>query len=183
MNRTTAPTAEAKALMELGYYRRFDQSCRQLNNQLSTSILTLPDDRIARKDHFFNGRYENIYPRQGSIEAIAPIIQTALSIGARCLNMPPDGVKIGYWINLMHRHDVTLRHCHDDHNELLSGTYYIQTPTGSGALWLHGKAPVCILANEGWFVFFSPSLDHEVSSHDSDIPRISIGFNIGPRDE
>ena len=32
----------------------------------------------------------------------------------------------------------------------------------------------------GQFLFFSPTLNHEVTKHESIEPRISIAFNVGP---
>ena len=81
----------------------------------------------------------------------------------------------------MQQGDVTLPHSHDDDDELLSATYYLQIPPDSGKLILQlpdGERRIEPVA--GHFVFFHPRIEHEVTRHQHPIPRISLGINIGP---
>jgi uncharacterized protein (TIGR02466 family) len=91
----------------------------------------------------------------------------------------------GHW-NSMHNHP----NCH------WSGCYYVQVPPGSGnialfdprgcvnmndtgvgVLDLFRQAPQQIEAREGMMIVFPSWLQHHVTDHNADQPRISIAFN------
>ncbi|MEK9134507.1 MAG: hypothetical protein AAB333_06565 [Pseudomonadota bacterium] len=81
----------------------------------------------------------------------------------------------------MHPGDVTFARTHDENDELLSGVYYIDVPPHSGKLMLiDGARREEVPSRSGLFVFFAPEMLHEVTRNESDRPRLSIGFNIGP---
>lgn len=156
------------------------EQCRPLNAALAEWITALPGQAIQRRSHFINGRYENVYVDVGQAPGLAIILQTARGHAARLLGRDAQALRIGCWLNIMRRGDVTSRHSHDDFDELLSGTYYIQAPQPSAALILHAKDRAHRLSpREGGFVFFAPELEHEVACHTHQVPRLSLGFNIG----
>ena len=151
------------------------------NADLANVILSLSDDVFDHRSHFFHGRYENLYIDIANLSGLKPVLEMALSKSAELLQQPATDLKLGFWLNLMNKGDVTTLHSHDDDDELLSAVYYIQVPTGSGMFKLHYADEVKeIEPVAGRFMFFDPSLPHEVCEHQNDIPRISIGINIGP---
>ena len=145
-------------------------------------LFELKDSAQARKTHFFAGRYENIYLDRDSVPGLDFILNVALTQAARLLACKPAQLQLGFWFNIMQQGDVTLPHAHDDDDELLSGTYYLQIPPAAGKLLLTLPDGVrTIDPIEGNFVFFHPRIEHEVSRHPHATPRISIGMNIGPK--
>lgn len=151
------------------------------NADLAKAILALPEDSLARRSHFFHGRYENLYLDADKLPGLRPVLETALSKSATLLQQPVEELKLGFWLNIMHRGDVTTLHCHDDDDELLSAVYYVQAPDNSGLFRLHYAGEVKeIKPVAGRFMFFDPAGLHEVSEHENEIPRISVGINIGP---
>lgn len=155
--------------------------CKPLHEAIVNSVLQLLEDPETRKTHFFNGRYENIYITEEQLPAIRPILQMILTESARLLCCDPQQLSLGFWFNFMQKDDVTIPHSHDDDDELLSGTYYLQMPENSGTLRIKmdQETVVSVDPEEAGLTFFNPSVVHEVSQHQSAIPRISIGFNIG----
>jgi hypothetical protein len=144
-------------------------------------LLALKDSEQARKSHFFAGRYENIYLARDSLPGLDVILNVALAEAARLLACQPEQLQMGFWFNLMQQGDVTLPHAHDDDDELLSGTYYLQVPPDAGKLLLNLPGGVrTIDPVAGNFVFFHPRIEHEVTRHAYATPRISLGMNIGP---
>lgn len=159
------------------------EKCALTNNRLARVILELNDEKIIKKTHLINGRYENVYVNPEDLPGMDLILDTAVQLAAERTGLKPEDLKIGFWINLMHKGDITSKHSHDDMDEIVSGVYYVQVPEGSGNFICYdGDNREVISPVEGRFVLFSPSLPHEVTEHHSDVPRISIGFNVGPVD-
>ena len=96
------------------------------------------------------------------------------------------------WANMHDRGGFNFLHLHD--GCLLSGTFYLQVPEGSGALVFRDPRPgvlngfakgsrpnackdVHLRPEAGLMVLFPHWLEHFVELHDSDTPRISIAFN------
>ena len=89
-------------------------------------------------------------------------------------------MKNGYWFNFMPSGAITMQHCHDDNDEILSGVYYVSVPNNSGKLIIHANNETLqITPTEASFIFFSPSIIHQVSKNLSKQSRLSIGFNFG----
>jgi hypothetical protein len=155
--------------------------CKSLHETIIKNILQLLDDPTTHKSHFFHGRYENIYIDPEKIPSIKPVLKMIQQESARLLDISEDELQLGFWINFMQKDDVTTAHSHDDDDELLSGTYYLQMPENSGELRIkQDNGSIEIIKPEGAaLTFFHPSVEHEVSVHKSPIPRISLGFNIG----
>ena len=151
-----------------------------VNAGLAEAILALPSSAFNRRSHFFHGRYENLYIDAGRLPGLEAILTTARVHAAAILGQAPASLRLGFWLNIMHRGDVTTLHSHDDDDEVLSGVYYVQVPAEAGLFRLYqGKEVEEIRPVEGRFMFFDPALPHEVSEHRGEAPRISIGMNFG----
>lgn len=157
------------------------RDCEALNAALCTRIqLLLPGD-IVRRHHYLGGRYENLYVAIESIPELRVILDLATAQAAHILNRPKKNLCLGWWLNIMQPGDSTYPHTHDAGDELLSGVYYIDVPRDSGRLLLtQGAQRAEIESHAGRFVFFAPDVMHEVTRNESDRPRISVGFNVGP---
>jgi hypothetical protein len=156
--------------------------CVTAHAQILLRLDQLKDTAQVRKTHFFGGRYENIYIDREQLPALEPVLAFALNEAARLLACPPAQLQLGFWFNLMQHGDVTLPHAHDDDDELLAATYYLQIPPQAGKLVLklpEGTRSIDPIA--GNFVFFHPAIEHEVTRHLHATARISIGINIGPK--
>jgi hypothetical protein len=161
-------------------YRGSCDACLPLHHTIIADFYARLDATQTVKSHFFQGRYENIYISEENIRGLPTILTHIKNEAARLLQIPVQGLKLGFWFNLMQHGDVTLSHSHDDDDELLSGTYYLQVPHSSAALLIHHPdATKMIEPVEGHFVFFHPAVEHEVTPHHSEMARISLGFNIG----
>lgn len=96
------------------------------------------------------------------------------------------------WVNIHDRGGFNFQHMHE--GCLLSGTFYLQVPEGSGSLVFKDPRPGVLNAyakggganaykdvqlhpKPGLLVLFPHWLEHFVEPHDSDIPRICIPFN------
>jgi len=96
------------------------------------------------------------------------------------------------WINLHDRGGFNFLHMHE--GSLLSGSFYLQAPPGSGQFVfrdprpgvLHGfikggvpngHADIHLTPSAGLLVLFPCWMEHYVEPHDSDEPRITIAFN------
>lgn len=108
------------------------------------------------------------------------LVDVAIQQAARILARKPETLRMGWWLNIMQPDDITHAHAHDAGDELLSGAYYIDAPPYGGDLVLIEEMHrVEISPFPGLFVFFRPSVVHEVTRNVSHSPRISVGFNIG----
>ena len=96
------------------------------------------------------------------------------------------------WVNLHERGGFNFLHMHEA--SLLSGSFYLKVPAGSGALCfrdprpgvIHGAvkgsfpnahADVNLRPSTGLLVLFPAWMEHYVEPHESDEPRICIAFN------
>ena len=155
--------------------------CLATHEAIIRRLFQLKDSAQVRKTHLFAGRYENIYLEREQIPELESILDFALSEAAELLACQPTELQLGFWFNLMQQGDITLSHSHDDDDELLSATYYLQVPPDAGKLLLtlpDGVRSIDPIA--GNFVFFHPGIEHEVSRHPHATARISLGINIGP---
>jgi hypothetical protein len=133
------------------------------------------------RTHFFHGRFENIRLPPASAPMLSPVLAEALRHAGRLLGRHPRDLRIGGWFNAMQPGDITSLHQHDDDAEWLSGVYYVSAPWQSGDLVLHlPDGALKLSPRAGTFVFFPPSLPHEVDRHNGSALRLSVGFNIGP---
>jgi 2OG-Fe(II) oxygenase superfamily len=157
------------------------RDCEALNATLCTRIRRLLPGDIVRRHHYLGGRYENFHVMLESIPELRVILDLATAQAAHILKRPKKELRLGWWLNIMQPGDITFPHTHDTNDELLSGVYYIDVPPDSGKLVLTQDAQrLEIEPRAGRFVFFAPDLMHEVTRNESDRPRISVGFNVGP---
>jgi uncharacterized protein (TIGR02466 family) len=101
------------------------------------------------------------------------------------------------WVNLHDRGGFNFLHMHE--GSLLSGSFYLQVPLGSGQFVfrdprpgvLHGfvkggvangHADIHLTPSAGLLVLFPCWMEHYVEPHDSDEPRITIAFNANAPD-
>lgn len=96
------------------------------------------------------------------------------------------------WVNLHDRGGFNFLHLHE--GSLLSGSFYISVPPGSGQFVFrdprpgvihgsvkgsvpNGHCDIHLTPSPGLLVLFPCWMEHYVEPHDSDEPRIAIGFN------
>ncbi len=101
------------------------------------------------------------------------------------------------WVNLHDRGGFNFLHMHE--GSLLSGSFYLQVPPGSGQFVfrdprpgvLHGfikgsmpngHADIHLTPSAGLLVLFPCWMEHYVEPHDSEEPRITIAFNANAPD-
>jgi uncharacterized protein (TIGR02466 family) len=101
------------------------------------------------------------------------------------------------WVNMHDRGGFNFLHIHE--GSLLSGTFYLQVPAGSGKFVLRDPRPgvvhgyfrgatpnsasdIHITPSAGLLVLFPHWVEHFVEPHDSDEPRIAIAFNANMGD-
>ena len=99
------------------------------------------------------------------------------------------------WINLHDRGGFNFLHMHE--GSLLSGSFYLQVPLGSGEFVfrdprpgvLHGgikgavpngHTDIHLTSSDGLLVLFPCWIEHYVEPHENDEPRITIAFNVNP---
>jgi uncharacterized protein (TIGR02466 family) len=102
------------------------------------------------------------------------------------------------WPNVNHEGQYHRPHRHNAVDHVLAGTYYVQVPPlvkeGEGALslldprngiggsntyrWFFNDGEVRLKPEPGYLVLFPPHVLHYVAPHDSEVPRISISFNV-----
>jgi uncharacterized protein (TIGR02466 family) len=96
------------------------------------------------------------------------------------------------WINMHDRGGFNFLHMHE--GSLLSGSFYLHVPPGSGQFVFrdprpgvihgsvkggvpNGHADIHLTPSAGLLVLFPWWMEHYVEPHDSDEPRITIAFN------
>lgn len=187
---TSVPVGWRNTTVKLPTLSEFNASCCHViacppclinHAAIVAGLLLLKDSKQARKSHFFGGRYENIYLPRESLPGLQVILDTALAHAVNLLRCMPSQLQMGFWFNFMQQGEKTLAHAHDDDDELLSATYYLQVPPQSGTLILNlPDGARHIEPVSGNFVYFHPTVVHEVTEHVAVIPRISLGMNFGP---
>ena len=100
------------------------------------------------------------------------------------------------WVNLHDRGGFNFLHVHE--GSLLSGSFYLKVPPGSGRFvfrdprpgvvhgYVKGAVPngysdIQLTPEAGLLVLFPCWMEHYVEPHDSDEPRIVIAFNALPK--
>ena len=164
-----------------GYYAMHLTRPEALNQALLQGYLRYVDNVSVRRTHFYEGRYENMYIDRDKIPELDNILNHACTAAVDILKLPAAALRAGLWFNAMPAGSRTLRHAHDDDDELLSAVYYVTVPENSGQLLLHTK-DFCthVVPRPGMFVFFPPYVQHEVTENASTDLRLSLGINIGP---
>jgi len=100
--------------------------------------------------------------------------------------------EIQSWVNLHDRGGFNFLHMHE--RSLLSGSFYLKVPAGSGVLAFRDPRPgvthsafkgsfpnahadIQLKPSTGLLVLFPSWMEHYVEPHDGDEPRICIAFN------
>ncbi len=101
------------------------------------------------------------------------------------------------WVNLHDRGGFNFLHLHE--GSLLSGSFYLKVPAGSGAFVFrdprpgvihssikgavpNGHSDIHLTPSAGLLVLFPCWMEHYVEPHDNDEPRITIAFNANAPD-
>ncbi|SDW77148.1 hypothetical protein [Thiocapsa roseopersicina] len=154
----------------------------RINTAIAAAVSGMREDDFERRTHFIGGRFENLYIERTRIPAVLPVLDQALACAGLVLGRAPGTLRCGFWLNLTGPGQSTSEHTHDEHDEMLSGVYYVAIPPDSGDLILYdGPSTIHIEPCAGTFIFFPPHLPHAVETNRSALPRLSIGINIGPR--
>ncbi|MBK1647718.1 putative 2OG-Fe(II) oxygenase [Rhabdochromatium marinum] len=165
--------------------RVFDYpSAEAFNAAAARAMAALGPEDFRERSHFIAGRFENLYLDPARIPGLEALLDYALEQAAAQLERPLQQLRRGFWLNRMAPGQVTSRHAHAEHDELLSGVYYIQVPAHSGDL-LFDDDPfeIRIRPRAGMGVLFDPELTHWVEEHRGAGERLSVAFNIGPVQE
>jgi uncharacterized protein (TIGR02466 family) len=108
------------------------------------------------------------------------------------MGVDSQAFKIQSWVNIHDRGGFNFQHMHE--GALLSGTFYLQVPEGSGVLVFKDPRPgvlnsyakggganaykdIQLRPSAGLLVLFPNWLEHFVEPHDNDTSRICIPFN------
>lgn len=119
-------------------------------------------------------------------------VRAGCASALREMGMPAGRFDLQSWINLHDRGGFNFLHVHE--GCLLSGSFYLQVPPGSGPFVfrdprpgvVHGQVKGAVpngysdirLAPEaGLLVLFPCWMEHFVEPHENDEPRIAIAFN------
>jgi uncharacterized protein (TIGR02466 family) len=119
-------------------------------------------------------------------------VRTACSSVLREMGVPDIPFDLQSWVNLHDRGGFNFLHVHE--GCLLSGSFYLQVPPGSGKFVFRDPRPGVVLGyakgavpngysdvrltpEAGLLVLFPCWMEHFVEPHDNDVPRITIAFN------
>lgn len=122
-------------------------------------------------------------------------IRGACTVALREMGKDKVPFTLQSWINLHDRGGFNFLHMHE--GSLLSGTFYVSVPEGSGQFVFrdprpgvitgsvkggvpNGHADVHLTPSDGLMVLFPSWMEHYVEPHESDEPRIAIAFNANP---
>lgn len=124
--------------------------------------------------------------------ALRTAVRAACANALREMGQGERAFHLQSWINLHDRGGFNFLHMHE--GTLLSGSFYLQVPRGSGQFVFRDPRPGVILGafkgpvpnghtdihltpSAGLLVLFPCWIEHYVEPHASDEPRITIAFN------
>ncbi|NEX15315.1 MAG: hypothetical protein C1943_01435 [Halochromatium sp.] len=163
-----------------------------LNGPLERAFTELHDSDFERRSHFIDGRFENLYLKAERLPGLQDLLSFGLEQAGAFLSsgqadwldepiVASAPLRLGFWINAMQPGQRTSRHSHEEHDELLSGVYYVSAPADSGDILFHEPPfETRVRPQPGLLLLFSPALEHSVEINRSTTQRLSIAFNIGP---
>lgn len=122
-------------------------------------------------------------------------VRAGCSMALREMGIPDLPFDLQSWVNLHDRGGFNFLHVHE--GSLLSGSFYLQVPPGSGKFvfrdprpgvvhgYVKGAVPngysdIRLTPEAGLLVLFPCWMEHFVEPHESDQPRITIAFNAIP---
>ncbi len=154
-----------------------------INGPLAESFGALGEQDFERRSHFIDGRFENLYVGRDRLPGLDALLAFATAVGARTLGPDCPPLRCGFWLNAMPPGSGTSRHSHEENDELLSGVYYVAVPEHSGDIGFQdGPFRTQVRPSAGMLLLFPPSLVHWVEPHRGEGLRLSVAFNLGPRD-
>lgn len=120
------------------------------------------------------------------------VVHAGCAAALRDMGVAPVRFELQSWVNLHDRGGFNFLHVHE--GCLLSGSFYLQVPPGSGRFvfrdprpgvvhgYVKGAVPngysdIQLTPEAGLMVLFPCWMEHYVEPHDSDEPRIVIAFN------
>jgi len=123
---------------------------------------------------------------------LADSVRQSFSYALRQVTGEEVKVQCEAWVNMHERGSYNAAHVHQ--GALLSGTFYLTVPEGSGNLVLRDPRPGVMLSpfrgtgvnnarhvqvapQAGLLVIFPNWLEHEVAPHEADTPRVAIAMN------
>jgi uncharacterized protein (TIGR02466 family) len=123
---------------------------------------------------------------------LQPVIRSACARALGEMGQGNAAFSLQSWINLHDRGGFNFSHMHE--GSLLSGTFYLSIPSGSGQFVFrdprpgvilghvkggvpNGHADVHLTPSAGLLVLFPCWMEHYVEPHGSDEPRIALSFN------
>ncbi len=177
--------SSSKQMLEIQQIQDGIYSCRlpaepRYLDEIIKGFSRLEDAADTKKTHFFDGRYENIYPSREAFTEIEALLEVIFDCAQQILEKKQP-LEISFWFNQMRPGHSTTLHTHDDGYELISGVYYLDVPDGSGDILMHLPEQVLkITPQSGVMLMFPPDLAHEVAQNLSTESRLSMAFNIGP---
>jgi uncharacterized protein (TIGR02466 family) len=123
---------------------------------------------------------------------LQPVIRSGCARALEQMGQGNTQFSLQSWINMHDRGGFNFSHMHED--SLLSGTFYLSIPAGSGQFVFrdprpgvihaavkgavpNGHADVHLTPSAGLLVLFPGWMEHYVEPHGSDEPRIALSFN------
>jgi uncharacterized protein (TIGR02466 family) len=129
---------------------------------------------------------------QPGFTALRQAIRAACAAALGEMGRGDSAFQLQSWVNLHDRGGFNFSHMHE--GTLLSGSFYVNVPPGSGQFVfrdprpgvihgsvkgavINGHADIHLTPSAGLLVLFPSWMEHYVEPHDSDEPRITIAFN------
>jgi uncharacterized protein (TIGR02466 family) len=134
---------------------------------------------------------------QPGFAALRQAIRAACASALKEMGQGDRAFYLQSWVNMHDRGGFNFLHMHEA--SLLSGSFYVNVPSGSGQFVfrdprpgvLHGSvkggvpnghADIHLSPSAGLLVLFPCWMEHYVEPHDNDQPRITIAFNANALD-
>jgi uncharacterized protein (TIGR02466 family) len=200
-NSPARPAAPALQSYDLFPTRIWQSRLPSLDNRLAEWVATVMRMRAAHPEPA--GRTNRRGWNSGDMAVLGHPVFASLreTVRAACADALREmGVaailfELQSWINLHDRGGFNFLHVHE--GCLLSGSFYLQVPPGSGRFvfrdprpgvvhgYVKGAVPngysdIQLTPSAGLLVLFPCWMEHYVEPHDSDEPRIVIAFNAVP---
>lgn len=135
---------------------------------------------------------------QPAFQPLRDAVYAACSAALHDMGVTGVPFELQSWVNLHDRGGFNFLHVHE--GCLLSGSFYLQVPPGSGRFvfrdprpgvvhgYVKGAVPngysdIQLTPEAGLLVLFPCWMEHFVEPHDNDAPRIAIAFNALPPDQ
>jgi uncharacterized protein (TIGR02466 family) len=188
-----------KKFFETGVEQKSLGLTRALLGELSRTIAKLPE--VDRSGVAWSKKnYRNGYTSYGSIsdlhlqftvfERLKEKLDRAVKSYSKTLGLtfPRGGLELSsLWVNVMPKNCYHAFHLHP--NSVVSGTFYVKVPKGSGPLRIEDPRAALFMAcpprkiqydlvpREGEVILFESWMKHEVPPHSCEESRVSVSFN------